>query len=78
MTAPNRIYLDNAATSWPKPPQVYDAVDDYQRRLGVSAGRGTYDEAQEVEREINRARSLLARLFRSQRSTPNRVHPQRQ
>ena len=34
----NRIYLDNAATSWPKPETVYAAVDDYQRRLGAPAG----------------------------------------
>ena len=27
-----RIYLDNAATSWPKPEAVYRAVDQYQRR----------------------------------------------
>ena len=30
-----RIYLDNAATSWPKPEAVYDAVDRYQRTLGA-------------------------------------------
>ncbi len=67
----DRIYLDNAATSWPKPPQVYDAVDDYQRRLGVSAGRGAYAEAQEVEREFARARSSLAHLFGA--SDPNQI-----
>src|SRR5262245_38683691 len=48
----SRIYLDNAATSWPKPDAVYSAVDDYLRRLGAPAGRGTYREAAEVERMI--------------------------
>ena len=37
MTTP-RIYLDNAATSWPKPETVYAAVEHYQRELG-RAGR---------------------------------------
>ena len=33
-----RIYLDNAATSWPKPETVYQAVDYYQRELGATTG----------------------------------------
>ncbi len=45
-----RIYLDNAATSWPKPATVYDAVDHYQRSLGAPAGRSGYAEAVEVSR----------------------------
>ena len=40
-----RVYLDNAATSFPKPEAVYSAVDDYQRRIGVAVGRGAYREA---------------------------------
>ena len=35
----SRIYLDNAATSWPKPESVYQAVDRYQRELGAPAAR---------------------------------------
>ena len=31
------IYLDNAATSWPKPEAVYAAVDHYQREIGIAA-----------------------------------------
>lgn len=58
-----RIYLDNAATSWPKPEAVYRAVDDYQRRLGAPAGRGTYHEAAEVERLIRQCRQRLAELI---------------
>ena len=30
-----RIYLDNAATSWPKPETVYAAVDRYMRECGA-------------------------------------------
>ena len=58
-----RIYLDNAATSWPKPPEVYEAVDRYQREVGAPAGRSAYAEASEVESAIARARSTIARLI---------------
>ena len=57
---PRRLYLDNAATSFPKPPQVLEAMRDYAERLGASAGRGAYAEALETgdllascRREIN-------------------------
>jgi cysteine desulfurase/selenocysteine lyase len=58
-----RIYLDNAATSWPKPPEVYVAVDRYFRELGAPAGRSAYAEAAEVEGAITRARAAIARLI---------------
>jgi cysteine desulfurase / selenocysteine lyase len=58
-----RIYLDQAATSWPKPECVYQAVDDYQRRLGTAVGRGAYAEAVEVVGRVGRARAALARLI---------------
>lgn len=35
-----RIYLDNAATSWPKPPQVGQAIQDFYLKLGSASGRG--------------------------------------
>lgn len=55
-----RIYLDNAATSWPKPEAVYKAVDHAMRELGASAGRGGYAEAAEVDRRLARLRRDLA------------------
>jgi cysteine desulfurase / selenocysteine lyase len=58
-----RIYLDNAATSWPKPEAVYRAVDRYQRELGAPAGRGAYREAAEVERIVADARRRIAGLI---------------
>jgi cysteine desulfurase family protein len=58
-----RIYLDNAATTWPKPEAVWQAVDDYQRRLGAPAGRSTYHEAAEVERLVGQCRSRIAALI---------------
>ena len=55
-----RLYLDNAATTFPKPPAVMAAMQDYAQRLGASAGRGAYAEAMETgqllaecRREIN-------------------------
>jgi cysteine desulfurase family protein len=58
-----RIYLDNAATSWPKPPAVYDAVDEYQRRLGAPAGRSGYAEATEVSQRVEATRRRVASLL---------------
>lgn len=55
-----RIYLDNAATSWPKPTAVYEAVEQYLRRNGAAAGRGAYVSAQEVGRVIAIARRRVA------------------
>jgi cysteine desulfurase family protein len=60
-----RIYLDNAATSWPKPQAVYRAVDDYLRRLGAPAGRGAYAEASEAERLVASCRKQIAQLIGS-------------
>jgi len=58
-----RIYLDNAATSWPKPDVVYAAVDRYLRENGAPAGRSAYREAAEAENAIASARSSIARLI---------------
>lgn len=59
----NPIYFDHAATSSPKPPEVVAAVMRGLSELGVTAGRGVYARAQEVEREIQRTRLSLGRLF---------------
>ena len=67
----SRIYLDNAATSWPKPETVYRAIDDYQRRLGAPAGRGAYHEAGETQRLIGLCRKKIAQLMGA--SEANRI-----
>jgi cysteine desulfurase family protein len=59
----SRIYLDNAATSWPKPEAVYRAVEHYQRQLGAPAGRSSYSEASEVERMVGSCRKKIAGLI---------------
>ena len=58
-----RHYLDNAATSFPKPPEVHEAVRRAMVDLGAPAGRGNYAEAVTVEREILATRRALAELF---------------
>ena len=58
-----RIYLDNAATSWPKPEAVYQAVERYLRENGAPAGRSGYSHATEAERHIAAARAGVARLI---------------
>ncbi|TWT48700.1 aminotransferase class V-fold PLP-dependent enzyme [Botrimarina hoheduenensis] len=58
-----RIYLDHAATSWPKPESVYTALDDYQRRIGASAGRGAYASAREADSVVATARNAVAQLI---------------
>ena len=63
MMKSRRVYLDNAATSWPKPSVVYDAVDDYQRHLGVAVGRGSYAAAGEVSNLVEDARRKIAELI---------------
>ena len=60
------IYLDNAATTFPKPEQVYDVVDKVQRTLAVNAGRGSYRAAREASNIINDARKRIAELVKIQ------------
>jgi cysteine desulfurase family protein len=57
------VYLDNAATSWPKPPEVYVAVDSYMRDVGASPGRSGHRQAMEANRIVYAARRELAGLL---------------
>ena len=65
--SPRRLYFDNAATSFPKPKPVYDAMARYATELGASAGRGAYHEALETGQLINRCRQRLNQLFNGER-----------
>lgn len=58
-----RIYLDNAATSFPKPESVYAAMDDYNRRNGAAIGRGAYRSAVEATAVVQRCRKKIADLL---------------
>lgn len=57
------IYLDNAATSSPKPPAVVAAVHRVLTEVCANPGRGAYDEALEAGRILLRARRAVARLI---------------
>ncbi|MHC4473514.1 MAG: aminotransferase class V-fold PLP-dependent enzyme [Planctomycetota bacterium] len=57
------IYLDNAATAFPKPPQVIEFMTDFYKRLGVNPGRTGFDLAVEAEETILRARQTLTAFF---------------
>lgn len=63
MNEPKRIYLDNAATTWPKPEAVYAAVDRYQREIGGPNGRSGYREALEANQIVERARKGVAEVL---------------
>jgi cysteine desulfurase family protein len=57
------IYLDNAATSFPKPESVYKAVVHAMREVGASPGRGGHRRSLEASRIIFQAREAAAGLF---------------
>jgi len=57
------IYLDNAATSFPKPESVYQAVDHAMRQVGTSPGRGGHRRSLEAARIMFKAREAIAGLF---------------
>jgi cysteine desulfurase family protein len=57
------VYLDNAATSWPKPEAVYRAVDRFMRQVGATPGRGGHRREEEAQRIADEARQALACLF---------------
>jgi cysteine desulfurase family protein len=58
-----RIYLDNAATSFPKPAAVAEAVLRHLTQTGAPAGRGAYRAALDVDRTIAHCRQTAAQLF---------------
>lgn len=59
----NRIYLDQASTSFPKAPGVAQAMMDYLTMNGVNVNRGCYSSAYSTEEVIYETRQLLAELF---------------
>jgi cysteine desulfurase/selenocysteine lyase len=59
----NLIYLDNAATSYPKPDRVYDFMTEFYRSHGVNPGRSGFDAAVEAEQMVLGTRKMLAEFF---------------
>lgn len=65
---PRRIYLDNAATSFPKPPEVLAAMNRYMIEIGANAGRSTYAESLDADAIVWRCRRKLAKLLNAPRA----------
>lgn len=59
----NRIYLDNACTTFPKPPEVAGAISDFITHCGVNINRGSYSPAYDMEEAVYMTRVWLAELF---------------
>jgi hypothetical protein len=59
--------MDNAATSFPKPRRVLEAMVRYANELGASAGRGSYREAVDTASLLSQCRQRLCRLFNGER-----------
>jgi cysteine desulfurase family protein len=57
------IYLDNAATSWPKPPSVPQAMERFLREYGANPGRSGHALSIQAGRVVFEARERVARLF---------------
>ncbi|GBE29380.1 putative cysteine desulfurase [bacterium BMS3Bbin04] len=57
------IYMDNAATSWPKPEDVYSFMDQFYRYNGVNPGRSGFDAAIDAGNLIENTRKKLTEFF---------------
>ena len=64
----NQIYLDNAATTYPKPEVVYQTMDRFLRKECVNAGRGSYKLARNSVELIDETRRLLLELVNANSS----------
>lgn len=64
MNTRTTIYMDNAATSWPKPPGVIEAMERCMREAAANPGRGSHEMAVKASRVLFEGRKALAKLFR--------------
>lgn len=65
------IYLDNAATSWPKPPEVLRAMQEAMNRYGANPGRSGHDMSLKAAEQVYRCRETAAAFFHA--ADPARV-----
>ncbi len=65
------IYLDNGATSFPKPEETYVAMDRFYRAYGVNPGRSGFDLCLEAGSLVDKTRKLLCSFFGG--TDPNRL-----
>lgn len=64
------VYLDNAATTFPKPESVYVAMDEVNRRMGVNAGRGSYSIARDASSLISETKNAIRNLVHTDLTSP--------
>lgn len=57
------VYFDNAATTFPKPEEVYIFMDEFYRKYGVNVGRGQYSLADKASFLVEETRELILDLF---------------
>jgi cysteine desulfurase family protein len=67
----NTFYFDNAASSWPKPPQVIEAMTTCLNEFAANPGRGSHQMAVKASRALFETRKNLAKLFKI--SNPNDI-----
>jgi cysteine desulfurase / selenocysteine lyase len=65
------VYLDNSATTFPKPKEVHDFMNDFYQAGGANPGRSGHDMALESEKIVTQTRKLLCELFNG--ADPNRL-----
>jgi len=65
------IFLDNGATSFPKPREVYEFMDYFYRNFGVNPGRSGYDLCLETGSLVEETRRMLTKFFDGR--DPNRL-----
>ena len=65
------IFLDNGATSYPKPEEVYTFMDKFYRKFGVNPGRSGYDLCIETGELVEETRKMLTQFFNGK--DPNRL-----
>jgi cysteine desulfurase family protein len=63
--------MDNAATSFPKPPEVIRAMVRFMEEVGANPGRSRHDRSREAEEIVSGTRQSLARMFNIQ--DPKRI-----
>lgn len=61
-----QIYFDNSSTTFPKPPEVPEAIYHYMTTVGSNINRGGYQSAYDVEEAVYEIRQLLCRFFHGQ------------
>lgn len=74
MSQRTRVYLDHAATSWPKSEAVIAAMVDFIRDCGAAAGRGGYASAAQADQVVTTTRRIIAQMIGAESSESVSFH----